>query len=86
MSVEPGLENVLEPCCGDGAMAKVIEAAGIKVLASDLHNRGYGHQADFFDYHQHGGDIVTNPPFNIAEDIALHALKIMRRFHIRYFP
>lgn len=79
LSVEREFCNVLEPCCGDGAMARVLaESAAVKVTASDLYDRGYGQQKDFFHYKEWSGDIITNPPFNIAEDIALHALKIMR--------
>src|SRR5947208_1977198 len=55
---------VLEPCCGNGAMAKVLEETGYKVIASDLHDRGYGTTRDFFDYKpKEALNIVTNPPF-----------------------
>jgi len=33
---------VWEPCCGDGAMSRVIEQAGYRVHSSDLVDRGYG--------------------------------------------
>lgn len=39
--------SILEPCCGDGAMAEVIKAAGYKVKASDIIDRGYGEVRDF---------------------------------------
>lgn len=53
---------VWEPCCGNGAMAKVLSRAGLGVYASDLVNRGYGDICDFFAC----GDpprITTEPRF-----------------------
>ena len=58
---------VWEPCCGDGAMARVIEESGQSVVASDLVNRGYGRPGvDFFDCEAFAdgcGSMVTNPPY-----------------------
>lgn len=70
--------SILEPCCGDGAMAKVLSKAGYTVAASDLHNRGYGTQKNFFDIKTRQDNIVTNPPFNIAEEILTHGLGLIR--------
>ena len=68
--------TILEPCCGDGAMAEILKDTGCNIIASDLHDRGYGTQADFLSLTGPYTNIVTNPPFNIAEDILDHALKI----------
>ena len=68
--------SILEPCCGTGDMADVLKAAGHNVVASDLHDRGYGAVRDFFEVHERFPNIVTNPPFNIAEDILAHALTL----------
>jgi hypothetical protein len=38
-------DPVWEPCCGDGAMARVLQRAGHKVVASDLVDRGFGRGA-----------------------------------------
>jgi hypothetical protein len=35
-------KGVWEPCCGDGAMAQVLEALGHPVVGTDLVDRGYG--------------------------------------------
>jgi len=70
--------TILEPCCGDGAMAKVFVEAGYTVDASDLHDRGYGTQKSFFDITTPQDNIVTNPPFNIAEEILSHGLSLIR--------
>ena len=41
---------VWEPCCGDGAMSRVLERAGHKVVATDLVDRGFGRGGvDFFE-------------------------------------
>lgn len=68
--------NILEPCCGDGAMAEVMIAAGYRVMASDIVARGYGSQQDFLSIAGPCENIVTNPPFNVAEPLIDHALKI----------
>lgn len=60
---------ILEPCCGDGAMAKVFVDAGHHVIASDLYDRGYGKSGvDFFKETGVVSNIVTNPPFHSAEE------------------
>ena len=68
--------NILEPCCGDGAMSEVLKRHGYDVVSSDKYDRGYGEVQDFFTVTGNYDNIVTNPPFNIAEDILEHALKI----------
>jgi len=67
---------ILEPCCGDGAMSEVIKAYGYQVISSDIVDRGYGSAVDFLDIRERHDNIVTNPPFNIAEELLLHALNI----------
>lgn len=58
---------VWEPCCGDGAMAKVLEAHGHRVVASDIDARGFGTPGlDFLAARAVPGGcraIVTNPPY-----------------------
>lgn len=71
--------EILEPCCGTGEMAEVLKAAGYPVIHSDLHDRGYGAVANFFDIDTKFANIVTNPPFNIAEEVFEHAFKLARR-------
>jgi hypothetical protein len=69
---------VLEPACGDGAMAKVFEEAGHTVTASDIEPLGYGVKRDFFSISQIDPEtiIVTNPPFNLAEKFIEHGLSL----------
>ncbi len=67
---------VWEPACGDGAMAEVLTNSGLQVFASDLYVRGYGkHSTDFLTYDQVFPNIITNPPYNLAEKFVLCALE-----------
>jgi len=34
--------QIWEPACGDGAISRVLEAAGYQVISTDLIDRGYG--------------------------------------------
>jgi hypothetical protein len=71
--------TIHEPCCGDGSMSKVIEEQyPDKVISSDLYDRGYGSVQDVFSIEK-CENFITNPPFNIVEDILEHALKITER-------
>jgi hypothetical protein len=64
-----------EPACGDGAMAKVMIDRGYEVVASDLVARGFGTQEDFLAIDKpRAPNIVTNPPFLLAEEFIRHAL------------
>jgi hypothetical protein len=76
---------IWEPACGDGAMCRVLEAVGHKVVATDLIDRGYGRggvdflqQSEPFD-----GDIATNPPFKTAAAFIEHSATLAaRRFFL----
>ncbi len=58
---------VWEPCCGDGAMSRVLGAHGCQVVSSDIADRGFGTAGvDFLASRTVPGDcrsIVTNPPY-----------------------
>jgi hypothetical protein len=58
---------VWEPCCGDGAVARVLQAAGHEVVATDLVDRGFGRGGvDIFEMPQMPDGcraLVTNPPY-----------------------
>src|SRR5580692_1389700 len=60
--------TIWEPACGDGAMARVLEATGCSVVSSDLFDRGYGEPGiGFLEASRDIDNIVTNPPYNAAE-------------------
>jgi hypothetical protein len=58
---------VWEPCCGDGAMARIIGARGQHVVASDIADRGFGQiGVDFLEartFPDGCQSMVTNPPY-----------------------
>jgi len=62
---------IWEPACGEGHMADVFIKHGHRVIASDLIYQGYGDgEVDFLTADLPNGVewIITNPPFNLAED------------------
>jgi tRNA G10 N-methylase Trm11 len=65
LSVERFEGTIWEPACGDGAISKVLEAAGYYVISTDLIDRGYGTGGvDFLKTTEAlGRNIVTNPPY-----------------------
>jgi hypothetical protein len=61
-----GLGSVWEPACGDGAMAREIEAYGVPVIASDMIDRGWpgAEIRSFYDFGiTMAPAIITNPPY-----------------------
>lgn len=69
---------IWEPACGDGAMSRVLEAAGHQVVSTDLINRGYGEGGrDFLmEWTPIAPNIVTNPPFRWAVEFGDRALQL----------
>lgn len=41
-------KSILEPCCGQGHISETLKNYGYNVISSDIINRGYGFQFDFF--------------------------------------
>ena len=77
-------EGVWEPCCGDGAMARVLEAHGHRVFATDLVDRSSGEAGCDFLMQSRLPDgvtaIVTNPPYGrtTLHRFVDHALELTR--------
>ncbi len=74
---------IWECACGEGHMSKVLEAAGHKVISTDLVYRGFGEKdpLDFLksDITDFQGDIITNPPYKYALEFAVKALETVRK-------
>jgi hypothetical protein len=74
--------DVLDPACGIGRICLAGRQAGLVMLGTDLVVRasGFG-QADFLKWRpeQPVENIVSNPPFGIAERFVRHALLVARR-------
>jgi len=73
--------TIWEPACGDGRIVRPFEAAGHKVIASDIHPLGVGKKVDFLKVPPKpiANDIITNPPFDLAEEFIRHALAFQPR-------
>lgn len=77
--------NILEPCCGEGHIAKALVSAGYTVQAQDLYEYGYAPSGKDFlacnppDWDSF--DIITNPPYSLANEFVLHALEILPHYH-----
>jgi len=70
--------RVLEPACGEGHISKVLEDYLIEVDSYDLIDRGFGNVKNFFEFESFEGDIITNPPYKLAQEFVEHSHKIVR--------
>lgn len=71
----------LEPACGAGHMAKVLEEYFGHVEASDAYSYGYGPVRDYLSvpYEARAADwVITNPPFRLAEEFVHRSLVVAR--------
>lgn len=70
--------HIWEPACGDGAISRVLEAHGHSVVSTDLFDRGFGEsRIDFLmERRLLAPQIITNPPFKMAEEFVRHALDL----------
>jgi hypothetical protein len=72
----------LEPACGRGHMSAALAEYFDKVMSSDIFDYGFGSVADFLNstYDADSFDwVITNPPFNLAEEFIVRSMKIARR-------
>lgn len=74
---------IWDPACGFGRIPDAARAAGYAALATDIVDRGYaglGATADFLGLQAAGrdpiGNIIGNPPFDLFERFARHALAL----------
>lgn len=80
LAAETLIGNVWDPACRGGNIPLRCIARGIDVMASDLRDRGYGAAGvDFLSTCRTVDNIVTNPPFKLAEAFVRHALTMARR-------
>lgn len=74
-------ERVWEPACGDGRMSEVL-IQKYHVISTDLVDRGYSPGGvDFLAQTEMQGNsshIVTNPPYEMAEEFLRHALALTK--------
>lgn len=67
--------SIWEPACGDGAICRVLMAHNHQVIATDLNYRGFGiGDTNFLTSEMRAANIITNPPFKLAEEFIHHSL------------
>lgn len=72
--------EIWECACGDGAMSRILESRGNSVRSSDLYDRGYGQSGiDFTQATDAVDNIVTNPPYNSAEEFVRTGVMLARK-------
>ena len=69
-----------EPACGRGYISQVLNEYFEKVISSDVKDYGFGEKKDFLSscYMEKTDWVITNPPFNIAENFILKALSLSK--------
>ena len=68
-------DTILEPACGEGAMAETLKEYTANVTASDNFDYGYGDVADYLNTDMPNYDwVITNPPFKLAKEFIHKAM------------
>lgn len=76
--------NVWECACGKGHLSEVLRTHGYYVKSTDLIDRGYGEVQDFLQCsgeNAYDCDIVTNPPFRLAEKFVEKGMNLITKGH-----
>lgn len=83
LSVEAFDGPIWEPACGDGAISKVLLAAGHQVVSTDITDHGFGEAGiDFLaQTRPRARHIITNPPYGrgLADRFVGRALLLTRQ-------
>jgi hypothetical protein len=83
LSVESFDGSIWEPACGEGAIAKVLSAAGLDTVSTDRYAYGFGESGiDFLTAETpRARHIVTNPPYGdgLADAFLLKALTLTQQ-------
>lgn len=87
LRIEPQIQHIWECACGEGHLAKEFLKHGKLAHATDVFERGYVRQEGTLDFlHYDGrfgtpyvGDIVTNPPYDMALEFVLKALDVVEK-------
>ena len=77
--------GILEPCCGAGAISKVLLASGYSVTSLDKNDYGYGSQRDLFTINEPFDNVVTNPPFTQVAPVCRHLLNVYQKKMALFF-
>ena len=75
--------TILDPACGSGRIVRSAEEAGLIARGSDIVDRPRITEAPFYrsDFRgiQDVDNVVSNPPFGVADEFARRMLRIARR-------
>lgn len=72
--------QIYDPACGSGTIPKTFEGLGFTASGSDLKDRGFGlPNINFLRDYAKRENIITNPPYNLAEDFIKHALVVAEK-------
>lgn len=70
--------NIWECACGQGHLSEVLKDNGYNVKSTDLVDRGYGGIKNFLECDDiFEGDILTNPPFKLAEQFVEKSFELI---------
>ncbi len=72
---QPDVSHIWEPACGEGHMVQVIQQRGYTCTGTDVST---GDDFLMFD-HMIGQAIITNPPFSLTTEFAIHALSLSNK-------
>ena len=73
--IPPNVEWILEPACGSGKMARVLNHSGYALAVNDIQTG-----VDFLTFEERVAPdaIITNPPYSLATEFIEHALKMTK--------
>lgn len=78
--MEQFVGTIWDPACGMGRILAGARAAGLPAIGTDLIDRGCGAGGvDFLKLDEHPPNIVSNPPFSLAEKFVIRALNLTQR-------
>ena len=67
-------KTILEPCCGNGAILKVLKENNYKCYGYDINDNNH---TDFLLQNDKVPYIITNPPFRLAKEFILHMKEVV---------
>ena len=80
--------EIWDPCCGWGTIVDEAIHIGLRAFGTDIVDRQKGKfkVVNFLTATRQTENIVCNPPFNIADEFVLHALKLAKKKVAVIFP
>jgi len=80
--------RIVDPCCGFGRIVTAARRAGYESDGFDLIDRGFDYYnvADFLTSGHRADNFAFNPPFELGDKFALHALKLAERKVAMIYP